>query len=762
MTQDRFKQLEKVLRTVIIIGSFLVVTVPLIVVPNSYFPYIIQKTLILRTLIELIFCAYVVLAFFRPEYRPKKSVIFWSVMAYALVMLITTFTSQSLARSWWGNWERMFGTFNYLHYFLWFIVLISVFKEKKYWNRILNFSLLVSVAICLYSLSQRLGLSFTFEPGLQRVNGTIGNASFLASYLLLHIFIALLFISEKKNWKWKICYLTVFLIELSVLMLTATRGAQLALFISLIVFVFLVFLLQVGRQKTIKFLLLGTILLIIMGSLAFVFRNKDFVKENYWLRRLTSYSLSDNTVQTRMRSWRWGIWGFRDNLIFGLGPENYQIAFNRYFEPDFYRYSGDEIWFDRSHNTLIDMASTMGILGLITYLGVFFVPIYYLYLVSKSGYLSKLTFTILFLLLLSYFIQNLAVFDSLNSLIPFYLILAFINFIYVKGQNQTLQNNNELVKKKNLIVSPYLSGPVMGILFFILFFTVNLPEVKANLYVYDAFVAGKLSQYNESVNKYKLTKEIAINPIDPAILLSSSLGEMIARSANIAPREQEIKDLETAISWMNDAIKLDKNNMFLYYLQAKNYSLVAELTRKVQYVEKGIEMALKAKELSPQNVRPYWVLAQLYLFGSKPEVALSYLNEVVKLNDSLSETYLYLSIVYNNMGNTEKTYEQYDKLIDLGYNFNNLGQVQELIAHYEANQDKTRVTHLLRLLTVLEPKDPNNWNNLVDALEEAGKYDEALTTLKQWAEALPASSSLTYQRYQEILDKKNASILLQK
>jgi tetratricopeptide (TPR) repeat protein len=109
------------------------------------------------------------------------------------------------------------------------------------------------------------------------------------------------------------------------------------------------------------------------------------------------------------------------------------------------------------------------------------------------------------------------------------------------------------------------------------------------------------------------------------------------------------------------------------------------------------------------------------------------------------------------MGNTEKTYEQYNKLIDRGYNFNSINQVQELIPYYESKGDKTRLIFLLQQLTTLEPKDPNNWNNLVNKLEEIGNYNQVLDVLKQWAEAIPASSSLTYQRYQEILNKRNAT-----
>ncbi|MBU1131454.1 O-antigen ligase family protein [Patescibacteria group bacterium] len=757
MSQVNNNLLEKILKLIIIGGSLLVVLAPLIVIPHSYFPYIIQKTLILRILIEAVFGAYLILALFKPEYRPKKSVLIWAVSAFFAVMLLTTFTGQGFARSWWGNWERMFGTFNYLHYFVWFIVLASVFNNKKVWNIILNATLFVSLLIGLYSLSQRLGLSFTFQSGLERVNGTVGNAAYLASYMLFHLFVALLFIVEKAGLKWKLYYLSIFILDFIVLILTGTRGALLALFFSLPAFIIIALWLKVWKQKAIKILVVGSVILLILVGILYSLRSTNFVEGNYWLRRLTSYSLNDSTVQTRLHAWNWGLKGFRDNLLLGVGPENYQIVFSQYFEGDFYDYSGNEVWFDRAHNTLVDMAATMGIFGLLLYLAIFGIIFYYLYDLHGRNRMSSATFIVLFLLFFSYFFQNIFVFDSLNSLIPFYLLLAFIAFIYSNNQESAEVLPGKRVFQ-NLKISPYLSIPLVVVGFSILFFTVNLPEVKANIYVYDAFINGKLNKYTESVDGYRLVYNITVNKIDPAILLSTSLNEMIGMNMEIAPQEKEIEDLQTAIEWMDKAIELDPNNMFLYYIQSRNYSLLLELSPQIEYLNQGIKFAKKANELSPGRLRPVWTLAQLYLFGNQPEKALEYLNQAVEINDRLSQTYYYLAVVYKNMGNLDKVHEQYDKLIDSGYQFMAVSQMQDIIAYCEEKQDVKKLIYLFEQLTSIEPQNFNYWNDLIDLLAADGQYDQALATLQKWAEIMPAASSHAYTRYQEILKQKDEAI----
>ncbi|MDP2586447.1 MAG: O-antigen ligase family protein [Candidatus Komeilibacteria bacterium] len=752
MNQKTLYLVEKILKNIVIFGSFLVVLLPIVIVPGSYFPYIIQKTNILKILIELIFLAYLPLALWKAEYRPKKSFILWAVLAFAGIMILTTFTSQSVYRSWWGNWERSFGTFNYLHYFAWFIALLGVFKEKKYWYYLLNFSLIVSALIGLYAVAQRMDLGITFESGLQRVNATMGNASFLSAYMLMHVFIALLFITEKVSLKLKFWYWSVFILDFLVLQLTATRGGLLGLAGALVLFIILVFTLKLWEKKSVKILVGLTLFVFLIGGLAMVFKESPLIKGNYWLRRLTSFSINDGTVQTRLRTWTWGLQGFRDNFIFGLGPENYHIAFNQYFEPDFYRYSATEIWFDRAHNNLVDMASTMGIFGLLSYLGILWAVFHALTMLYRQQKISKLAFVVIILLFFSYTVQNLAVFDSLNTLIIFYLLLAYVAFLYTSNNVGPVQEGDLAGRVR---ISPLVSLPVLTLLFLLLFFAVDLKQIKENLYVYNAYIAGKLGNYAESMYWYDKTYNDGLHKIDPAILRSSSIGELVESNKENASKEWILEDLNKAIDWMDKAIALDQRNMFLYYLQAKNYALAAELSGDAKYLDKGLAMADKAQELRPGEIRPYWLKAQIYLFGSQPEKALEYLNQANELYDRLPETYFYLSVVYQSMGNEEKYREVVEEMLDRGFSFFSADLVKKTIPYYDAQGDIKRLIQLYDELTRLESNNANYWQDYVDLLVQDKQYDRALLVLQKAAEKIPAFSSRAYTRYQEIIKLKD-------
>src|SRR6185436_2880455 len=70
----------------------------------------------------------------------------------------------------------------------------------------------------------------TIHQGGARVDGTLGNASYLAVYMLLHIFIALLYLfRSRKNFNMVLVYGALILSQTFILYETATRGAILGL-----------------------------------------------------------------------------------------------------------------------------------------------------------------------------------------------------------------------------------------------------------------------------------------------------------------------------------------------------------------------------------------------------------------------------------------------------------------------------------------------------------------------------------------------------
>ena len=130
--------------------------------------------------------------------------------------------------------------------------------------------------------------------------------------------------------------------NLSILYQTETRGAVVALLAALLALtLFFIFarpedLVQLPFQKTqhlkkyaVGFLLFG---IIAAGSI-WLMRDSAFVKSNNTLKRVTHISFTEATAQTRLLAWKMSLTGFKERPIFGWGPENYYVLFNKYYDP---------------------------------------------------------------------------------------------------------------------------------------------------------------------------------------------------------------------------------------------------------------------------------------------------------------------------------------------------------------------------------------------------------------------------------------------
>ena len=220
-----------VIKWIIYTCLYLILLAPFLVWGKFLFPYITPKTLFFRILIEIALFFYILLIIYRPEYRPRFSKLTWAVLIYFLIMTFTSIFGLDFYRSFWGNIERGEGLLTIYHLFIFFILISSLFKEKKEWLRFFDISILVSLLISFYALGQEFELGFLLKSaGGSRLTGTIGNASFLAAYLLLNIFLCLFLLANKKQLGWRIFYGSAFLFESYILFKTETRGALLGFF----------------------------------------------------------------------------------------------------------------------------------------------------------------------------------------------------------------------------------------------------------------------------------------------------------------------------------------------------------------------------------------------------------------------------------------------------------------------------------------------------------------------------------------------------
>src|ERR1035437_7426806 len=213
----------------IIGGLFIVPFIAFFVPGNMFFPFISGKGFAFRILIEILFGLYLMLAVMAPEYRPKMSWITKSVLLFAGAILVADLLGVNVFKSLWSNYERMEGFVLIFHLVLYYITASGVLQTAKRWYLFFNISIGASVLMSIYGVLQLMG-KLTINQGGVRLDATFGNSSYLAIYLVFHIFLSLYLLLQTQSKKWqKWIYGIIAIFETWVLYFTATRGAILGL-----------------------------------------------------------------------------------------------------------------------------------------------------------------------------------------------------------------------------------------------------------------------------------------------------------------------------------------------------------------------------------------------------------------------------------------------------------------------------------------------------------------------------------------------------
>lgn len=406
---------KQILRKVILAGLFAIPFIPFLVSSSLFFPFITTKAFTWRIIVELIFGAWAILALVAPEFRLRRSQILYALLAFLLVIGVADIFGAAPIKSFWSNFERMEGYITLLHLGALFVVMSSVFRERE-WKWWWNTSLIASAFMLVYGLFQLAGAADIHQGGA-RVDGTLGNAAYLALYLLVHIFIAIYyFVRSRGGLRWAYGALIVF--QVLILYFTATRGATLGLLGGLLVIALLNVRNKENEQaRKWSLYLLGGLAALTIGF--FLLRNTHFVKGSPVLARFATISLTNFKNEGRAFIWPMALQGIKEHPVLGWGQDNFNYVFAEHYSAKMFNL---EPWFDRAHNIFLDWAVAGGILGLGSYLALYIVLLIAIW--KRDNSLSRVERSVLTGLIAAYFFNNFFVFDNLISYVFFIALLA--------------------------------------------------------------------------------------------------------------------------------------------------------------------------------------------------------------------------------------------------------------------------------------------------------------------------------------------------
>jgi len=423
-----------------------------------------------------------------------------------------------------------------------------------------------------------------------------------------------------------------------VMFFTASRGATLAMMISVPLFLALyIFLFRKSvepKEKLFRKIAIGFLAaMVLLPTAIWLLRDTSTIQESAVLSRVTSVSFQERTIRARFQIWGIAWRAFLERPVLGWGQENFLVAFSKYFDPRLY---DQEPWFDRPHNIVFEWLINAGVLGLAAYLALFVTLFWGIGKLLKRGDIGKKEGIVLSVVPITYFLQNFFVFDNFNTYILFFGILAYVHALLVRKETEESGDAGGMASLWALTVGIIIIGIIM--------YFINFRPLAQAQGIIKAFQAttDTVDPVGKTLAAFKNT--IGLNAFGEAEAL-----EQLTRTAgllagqNSIPAQVKIPFLQYAITELEQYLKENPKNIRLHLMLANLYQSARGLNANLVLAAR--DELKKAMDLSPTKQQILYLMADNYLITSEVDKAIELIKRAVDLEPANREAQVNMAVV---------------------------------------------------------------------------------------------------------------------
>lgn len=769
-----------------IVGIFLIIIQILNIFPFMFTPIGWGKTIVFRIIFSVMLFLFACQILFKKidlnllieKTKPVKNILTILVLIIIIYAISAVF-SVDQQMSLWGEPSRAGGFINFALYIIFGIFLFFVIKEKD-WQKIIDLTVLLGIIVSIVAVFQQFGIfgkylvPFSFRP-----ISTIGNAIILSTYLVLMSFLPIsLGIKTDKLWR-KIFYFFASALSIFVtIVFVQTRGAYIGLFFGALCFFFF-YPKRIGKLKLKIATLLAIFLLSAFSFKIFMDKHVEYYQKippiiSSALDRGLSVFEGTKIIESRISAWEISLKALKEKPIFGFGPENFRIAFDKYYDPSLPiigpNSNGDAPteWWDRAHNFIFDISITAGLPALLLYIALFFVLIYTLVKGIKNDKENAILYNGFLATFIAYLTTLFFSFDNFDTYLIFFILIGFLMFLSsnYKIQYQSFANQDKNEKYSGFFIKSLnklypFRIPISIILFIFLAYFVLVNNIKplrineklniANFYASENrcdkaleilnIIPDNSTIINSFVNQtYAHTVyDCQKSNIKPAITLAQKAVEVLIKNAKNQPNQLQNW---IALSEYSEILIEEKNKLTdnSFVPNAEMLNLKSEA---ISYFQKAISLSPKR-----QLILKDW--AKLGISTADYKLA----NEKADTCISLNENYTYClwlkAIIEGYLGNTA----EFDRLSIIakqgGIQTESAESLQMIANMYiKTNNYKDLISVYIKLIELSTEKTANNktqkaqlYASLAVAYQKIGKTKEARESALKILEIEPSAKPL--------------------
>ncbi|MGI8400249.1 MAG: O-antigen ligase family protein [Gemmatimonadaceae bacterium] len=654
-------------RFAILLLLMVAMLVPVINPVGFFFPYVVPRNIFFRAVVEAgILVVAWALCFSGDELDLRYEPIFWAVVVFIAAALISAFFSPATDHSLFGDFERMGGVWSWVHLAIFFLLLRTL--RDRAWIWLLNVALLVSLFVSAAAIVEHWQFAEAARLSGKMVeasSSTVGNSGLLAGYLLLALGVSAYLAST--NVRFRLLYIAAGGVNLLGLINAENRSSIIGLVLGAIVGSTIVATVRTSSKRrwlapAATVFVLAILIAISAGIRAFptgpLARRAPMV-----LQRFASTSLG-GPDESRSMQWRAAIEGFKDRPLIGYGLENHDLVWSAHFNPGIYRLETDV--YDRTHNQYLEVLATTGLLGALTFLGIWLAIAVTLVRAYRDDQLSAASLGILAGLQVAYATYLFFWFVDLNSTMLWILFAALI-----ASRENPYGVVRTATERRGM---PVRAAAVAALAATVLFSVVIYREAYVPLLVDRALarIDDSRGSVRETLDEFSvLATAPAHQSAHTPLVMGEYLGSLQHRFADMRRKPVERRMLETAFARASGVfrseIHRDTLNDRLYTHEAALLVDEASFYASPLYIDRAIELLKKSIELSPHRIQPRLLLARVYSDDLDYGRAQGVLEEAVKVDPALGEPRYRLAELYLRAGKADSALVMLKSTLRHGY-----------------------------------------------------------------------------------------------
>jgi O-antigen ligase/Tfp pilus assembly protein PilF len=610
---------------------------------NKVYNHRVNQQFILILFAINFLCTFIIKALSSEKIIFIKSKLYLPICFFTALLTVSLFLGNNIAVSL-GDY------LNFISYIILFFIALNFIKSEKDFNSLIRVFFVTSFLVSFYAIIQYYGFD-PYYKHLGKLTSTIGQKNWISNYLamLFPVGFSYFLLEDSKRIKLShFLYLSILFVSL---LICQSRGIWISIILTIIFAIIIIYKYKLGRifRKNNKWLI--TLLAVfLITALVFSVEN-PFNKSRMTVpeRAMSTFEVaSDPSINTRFLMWRVTFGMFKDNPLFGSGIGTFKYHYldyqARYLQknPQYIRYAGKAA---EAHNEYLQLASEIGIVGLVSFLSIILIFYFSVYQWFEKVGEDRKKMTVFGLLLgITCFLIHCMVTFPLHVPVlgaTFFIILGMaLAYMKILGKN-TSEDICEVKLKIN--------SSIKYILLFIAIILAFLGAWKLAIKPYLAEL-----NYFKGVNYFsEQNNSAALSYFQKAAKLDSDNGRIMHALGSayyqLGLQEEAQKILQQTTEIYND--RNTYRNLGLSYMQTEDY-------------EKAKEEFEHAIYLDPDFYEAYNDLASLYVYQGKYERAIEQWQTAIDLELKFKEKHIflyYIGIAYKRMNDFEKAYEYFEE-----------------------------------------------------------------------------------------------------